>query len=124
MDKQKQKAIERHNAALIDSMDPLTVMDRLCADIISSAEKECIKESSSIRRDRNRELIATLFRKQEELEPFESFVEALKEIDASHQILAEAILKAYKYDNGATEFEKVPKMSPSDVGETKYDLQK
>uniref|UniRef100_A0A914VUS3 CARD domain-containing protein n=1 Tax=Plectus sambesii TaxID=2011161 RepID=A0A914VUS3_9BILA len=95
MDREKQKAIEHHNAALMDSMDPLAVMDNLCAGLLSLVEKEFIKESHSTRRDRNRELISILFRKREELEPFEHFVQALKKTDANHEIMAKDILKTY-----------------------------
>uniref|UniRef100_A0A914VKJ7 CARD domain-containing protein n=1 Tax=Plectus sambesii TaxID=2011161 RepID=A0A914VKJ7_9BILA len=95
MDREKQKAIEHHNAALMDSMDPLVVMDNLRAGLLSLVEKEFIKESYTTRRERNRELISILLRKREELEPFEGFVEALKKIDDSHAIMAEAILKTY-----------------------------
>uniref|UniRef100_A0A914WUJ8 CARD domain-containing protein n=1 Tax=Plectus sambesii TaxID=2011161 RepID=A0A914WUJ8_9BILA len=95
MNKSKLKAIEPHNADLVNSMDSVVVMDHLCTDLLSLAEKESIKESYSTRRDRNRELISILYRKREELKPFERFVEALKITDASHAIMAEAILKTY-----------------------------
>uniref|UniRef100_A0A914WT52 CARD domain-containing protein n=1 Tax=Plectus sambesii TaxID=2011161 RepID=A0A914WT52_9BILA len=95
MDKHKQKAIEKHNAALMDSMDPVAVMDYLSTDLLSLADKEFIKESHSTRRYRNRELISILFKKREELEPFERFVKALNETDKSHAAMAEAILKIY-----------------------------
>uniref|UniRef100_A0A914UYC6 Uncharacterized protein n=1 Tax=Plectus sambesii TaxID=2011161 RepID=A0A914UYC6_9BILA len=43
MDQSKQKTTEHHNAALVDSMDSLAVTDNLCADLLSSAEKEPIE---------------------------------------------------------------------------------
>uniref|UniRef100_A0A914UL99 Uncharacterized protein n=1 Tax=Plectus sambesii TaxID=2011161 RepID=A0A914UL99_9BILA len=95
MDKQKQKAIEHHNAALMDDMDPQAVVNNMFVGLLSLVEKEFIKKSHSTRRDKNRELIFILFRKREELEPFEHFVEALKKTDASHKIIAKAILKTY-----------------------------
>uniref|UniRef100_A0A914V7W8 CARD domain-containing protein n=1 Tax=Plectus sambesii TaxID=2011161 RepID=A0A914V7W8_9BILA len=123
MDKMKQKAIEHHNAALMDSMNPLVVMDNLCACLLSVVEKEFINESNLTRRDRNRELLSILFRKREELEPFECFVEALNKTDASHEVMAKAILKTYNYGNGVAVFEKVSRTSLSDDGENKYELQ-
>uniref|UniRef100_A0A914XQ67 CARD domain-containing protein n=1 Tax=Plectus sambesii TaxID=2011161 RepID=A0A914XQ67_9BILA len=104
-------------------MDSLAVTDNLRAGLLTLLEKKSIKESNSPRRDRNRELISILFRKREDLKPFEGFLEALKKTDASHAIMAEAILKTYKYGIGATALEKVTYTTLSPIEETKYDLQ-
>uniref|UniRef100_A0A914VU09 CARD domain-containing protein n=1 Tax=Plectus sambesii TaxID=2011161 RepID=A0A914VU09_9BILA len=122
MDKQKRKAIEHHNADLMESMDPHAVLDNLRARFLSPSEKESILEPYTRRRDKNRELISILFRKREELKPFEGFVEALKQTDASHAIMADAILKTHKYDNDAA-LAKVPRTSPLAAGENEYGLQ-
>uniref|UniRef100_A0A914XL10 CARD domain-containing protein n=1 Tax=Plectus sambesii TaxID=2011161 RepID=A0A914XL10_9BILA len=95
MDELKQTAIEDHYADLIKSMNPQLVMDNLRAGLLSSAEKETVEESHSTRRDRNRELISILFRKREDLKPFEGFVQALQKTDANHEIMAKVILKTY-----------------------------
>uniref|UniRef100_A0A914XBP5 Caspase recruitment domain-containing protein n=1 Tax=Plectus sambesii TaxID=2011161 RepID=A0A914XBP5_9BILA len=123
MDKQKQKAIEHHNVALINNIDPQAVVDNMFVSLLSLVEKEFIKKSNSTRRDTNCELIFILFRKREELEPFERFVEALKKTDASHKILAKAILKTYKQDKGTTGFETVSRTSLTGAEETNYGLQ-
>uniref|UniRef100_A0A914W812 CARD domain-containing protein n=1 Tax=Plectus sambesii TaxID=2011161 RepID=A0A914W812_9BILA len=121
MDKQKQLAIEHYKAALMDSMHPLSVMDNLCAGLLSVVEQEFIKESQTTRRDRNRELISILFRKREELEPFEHFIQALKKTDTNHEILAKDILQTYKHDNDAAVLQNISRTS--DAEETNYDLQ-
>uniref|UniRef100_A0A914XRX6 CARD domain-containing protein n=1 Tax=Plectus sambesii TaxID=2011161 RepID=A0A914XRX6_9BILA len=104
-------------------MDPLLVMDHLRAGLLSSAEKESIKESHSTRRDRSRELISILFKKREKLKPFEHFIKALKQTDKNHEIMAKDILKTYKRDHGAAEFEKVSRTSLSHDGEAECSLQ-
>uniref|UniRef100_A0A914X0Z7 CARD domain-containing protein n=1 Tax=Plectus sambesii TaxID=2011161 RepID=A0A914X0Z7_9BILA len=124
MDELKQIAIEDHYADLMKSMDPLFVMDNLRTGLLSMMEKESIKESSSTRRDRSRELISILFRKREDLKPFEALVEALKKTDANHEVMAKDILKTYKHDNGATLFTKVSRNSLSDAGDIEYGLKK
>uniref|UniRef100_A0A914VH06 CARD domain-containing protein n=1 Tax=Plectus sambesii TaxID=2011161 RepID=A0A914VH06_9BILA len=99
MDELKQKAIERHFAHLVSNMDPLPVMDHFRAGVLSSTEKDFIKESYSTRRDRNRELLSILYRKRDELEPFECFLEALAKTDTNHEFMAKDILKTYQYAN-------------------------
>uniref|UniRef100_A0A914VVJ8 CARD domain-containing protein n=1 Tax=Plectus sambesii TaxID=2011161 RepID=A0A914VVJ8_9BILA len=114
MDRQKQKAIEHHYADLTKSMDPLLVMDNLRSSLLSSAEEELIKKLHSTHRERNRELLSLLFIKREEFEPFKRFVEALKEIDDNHALMAKAILKTYENNNGGV-LVKVPKTSLPDA---------
>uniref|UniRef100_A0A914WTA0 CARD domain-containing protein n=1 Tax=Plectus sambesii TaxID=2011161 RepID=A0A914WTA0_9BILA len=94
MDELKQEAIKSYYAELVECMDPLRVMDRL-AKLLSLEDMELIRESHSTYQERNRKLISILLRKREEREPFERFVEALKRTDASHENMAEAILKTY-----------------------------
>uniref|UniRef100_A0A914XKQ1 CARD domain-containing protein n=1 Tax=Plectus sambesii TaxID=2011161 RepID=A0A914XKQ1_9BILA len=122
MDELKQKAIKSHHAKLVECMNPLLVMDHL-ANLLSLEQAELIRESHSARRERNRELIAVLFKIEEELEPFERFVEVLKKTDASHAIMAEAVLKTYKHRNCAAEFQKISTTSLSAAEEIEYNLQ-
>uniref|UniRef100_A0A914UJ96 Uncharacterized protein n=1 Tax=Plectus sambesii TaxID=2011161 RepID=A0A914UJ96_9BILA len=76
-------------------MDPLSVMDHLRAGLLSLEEREIIREALRARRERNRELIAFLFRKREELKPFECFVKALEKTDDNHEAMAKNILRTY-----------------------------
>uniref|UniRef100_A0A914VLU6 CARD domain-containing protein n=1 Tax=Plectus sambesii TaxID=2011161 RepID=A0A914VLU6_9BILA len=124
MDKQKRKAIEVHNAALVEGMVPMAVIDQLRADLISQAERETIEEAHAERRAKNRQLISVLFRTREELKPFEGFVHALKNTDSKHEIMANKILQSYKQDSGTTWVEQVSEASRSDAGEAKQGLQK
>uniref|UniRef100_A0A914VXC0 CARD domain-containing protein n=1 Tax=Plectus sambesii TaxID=2011161 RepID=A0A914VXC0_9BILA len=94
MDELKQKAIRHHYADLVDSINSLRVMDYL-ANLLSSEEMDSIRKSQLTPQDRTRELIAILFRKNEQLRPFERFIIALEETDINHRAMAKAILKTY-----------------------------
>uniref|UniRef100_A0A914XEG5 CARD domain-containing protein n=1 Tax=Plectus sambesii TaxID=2011161 RepID=A0A914XEG5_9BILA len=122
MNDQKRQAIQYHYAALVKGMDAIAVMDNLSGSLLSQPEREFVKESSQIRRERNRELISILFRTREELEPFEGFVDALKNTE-KHEIMAAEILKTYTQDNSPAEVEKVSETSPTHAGEIEHDLQ-
>uniref|UniRef100_A0A914VV53 CARD domain-containing protein n=1 Tax=Plectus sambesii TaxID=2011161 RepID=A0A914VV53_9BILA len=119
MNELKQEAIKNHYANLVECMDPWRVVDHL-AKLLSLEEMELIRKAQLTSEERNRELIAILFKKNEDLGPFERFIKALEETDKRHETMAKAILKIYKHDNGAAESEKVPSTSLSDAGETKY----
>uniref|UniRef100_A0A914UVS3 CARD domain-containing protein n=1 Tax=Plectus sambesii TaxID=2011161 RepID=A0A914UVS3_9BILA len=94
MDELKQKAIRHHYAKLIDSLNPLRVMDHL-ANLLSLEEIELIRKSQFTPQERTRELIVILCRKNEELGPFDCFIKALEETDNNHEMMAKAILKTY-----------------------------
>uniref|UniRef100_A0A914UJD1 CARD domain-containing protein n=1 Tax=Plectus sambesii TaxID=2011161 RepID=A0A914UJD1_9BILA len=119
MDEQKQKAIQKHYATLVKSMNSLWIMDHL-AHLLSLEEMESIRKAHLTPQERTRELIAVLFRKTEELRPFGCFIKALEETDDNHKILAEAILKTYTHENGANVAEKVSRNSHLDAGETEH----
>uniref|UniRef100_A0A914XAE4 CARD domain-containing protein n=1 Tax=Plectus sambesii TaxID=2011161 RepID=A0A914XAE4_9BILA len=121
MNERKQQAIKRHYAKLVDCLNPLRVMDRL-AYLLLLEEMELIRKSQFTPQERTRELIAIILRKNEELRPFDCFIEALKKTDENHKTMAEAILKTYKHENGANVAEKVPSISHLDAGETEDDL--
>uniref|UniRef100_A0A914W383 CARD domain-containing protein n=1 Tax=Plectus sambesii TaxID=2011161 RepID=A0A914W383_9BILA len=95
MDKLKQKAIKSHNADLVKIMEPLPVIDYLPADLLTDEQIEKIRNPHSLRPDNNRELIAILYRKREELQPFESFIEALKNTGDNHEAMAKHIQQTY-----------------------------
>uniref|UniRef100_A0A914X0B3 CARD domain-containing protein n=1 Tax=Plectus sambesii TaxID=2011161 RepID=A0A914X0B3_9BILA len=94
MDELKQKAIKRHYANLVDCMNSLRVMDRL-GHLLSLEEMDLIRKLQFTHQERTRELIAILLRKNEELRPFDCFIEALEDTDENHKTIAEAILKTY-----------------------------
>uniref|UniRef100_A0A914UPK9 Uncharacterized protein n=1 Tax=Plectus sambesii TaxID=2011161 RepID=A0A914UPK9_9BILA len=120
MNELKRKAVEHHNAALVNGMDATEVIVNLRGDLLSLAERESIQEAFPTRRAKNRELISILFRTREELEPFEGFVDALKNTE-KHEIMAAEILTTYTHGNIPTEFEKVSETSPTRaVGTEQY----
>uniref|UniRef100_A0A914VEQ1 CARD domain-containing protein n=1 Tax=Plectus sambesii TaxID=2011161 RepID=A0A914VEQ1_9BILA len=95
MDQLKQEAIKSYFAELVESMDPLRVMDHL-AKLLSLEDMEIIREPHSTYQERNRKLISILCRKRETLEPFERFVKALEKTDANHEAMAKDILSTYR----------------------------
>uniref|UniRef100_A0A914VKG2 CARD domain-containing protein n=1 Tax=Plectus sambesii TaxID=2011161 RepID=A0A914VKG2_9BILA len=121
MDELKQKAIKHHYANLIKCMNALWIMDHI-AHLLSLEEMELIRMPLFTSQERTRELIAILLRKNEELRPFDYFIEALEETDENHKTMAEAILNTYE-NNNVTVLAKIPRTSFPDAENTEHDLQ-
>uniref|UniRef100_A0A914XAN5 CARD domain-containing protein n=1 Tax=Plectus sambesii TaxID=2011161 RepID=A0A914XAN5_9BILA len=94
MDELKEAAIKDHYANIVKCINSLWVMDHLVT-LLSLDEMDFIRKSQFTPQERTRELIAILFKKSEELRPFERFIKALEKTDTSHEIMAKAILNTY-----------------------------